>query len=141
MLRLSRRLQQERPRQAVSLNQLSLLGHLSRYGPTTVGDLATLERAQPQSLTRPLAALEADGLIQRAPDPNDGRRVLVSITDGGRGVLSVEMRQRDAWLALVLSRMSPTERGVLALAAELMEKISQDAESHALRATHHRSAS
>lgn len=141
MLRLSRRLQQERPRQAVSLNQLSLLGHLSRYGPTTVGDLAVLERAQPQSLTRPLAALEADGLIHREPDPNDGRRVLVRITDSGTDLLLIEMRQRDAWLALVLSRMSPTERGVLALAAELMERISQDAESHALRATHHRSAS
>ena len=97
--------------------------------------------AGPPATSRLCDRMEADGLIQRAPDPDDCRRVLVSITDGGREVLFVEMRQRDAWLALVLSRMSPTERGVLALAAELMEKISQDAESHALRATHHRSAS
>lgn len=137
--RLSRRLQQERPQRTVSLNQFSLLGHLSRYGPTTVSDLAALERAQPQSLTRPLASLESDGLIHRAPDPADGRRVLVSITDAGRAVLATDMRQRDAWLALVMARLSPTERGVLALAAELMEGISQDADSVALRATHHQS--
>jgi DNA-binding MarR family transcriptional regulator len=137
--RLSRRLQQERPRNTVSLNKFSLLGHLSRYGPTTVSDLAALERAQPQSLTRPLAGLEADGLIQRGPDPADGRRVLVSVTAAGRSVLATDMRQRDAWLALVLARLSPTERGVLALAADLMERISQDADSVALRATHHQS--
>ena len=139
--RLSRRLQQERPQGSVSLNQFSLLGYLSRYGPTTVGDLAALERAQPQSLTRPLASLEEEGLIHRAPDPVDGRRVLVSITAAGREVLATDMRQRDSWLALVLSRMTPTERGVLALAADLMERISQDAESVALRATHRRPAS
>lgn len=136
--RLSRRLQQERPRRTVSLSQFSLLGHLVRYGPTTVGDLAALERAQPQSLTRPLAGLAGDGLIARTADPADGRRVVVRITDDGREVLATDMRQRDTWLALVLARMTPTERGVLALAAELMERISQDAESLALRAaTHH----
>lgn len=131
--RLSRRMQLERPIRTVSLNQFSLLAHLSRRGPMTVGELAALERAQPQSLTRPLAGLDDEGLIVREADPDDGRRVIVRITEAGVAVLVEDMRQRDSWLALAMTRLNPTERGVLVLAAELMERISQDADTIALR--------
>ncbi|HEX3788696.1 MAG TPA: MarR family transcriptional regulator [Pseudonocardiaceae bacterium] len=136
LLRLSRRLQVERPARTVSLNQMSLMGHLIRRGPMTVGELAALDRAQPQSLTRPLAALEEDELITRGPDPEDGRRVVVRITQEGLRLVAEDMRQRDAWLALAMSRLSETERQVLTLAAGLMDQISQDEESLALHAAH-----
>jgi DNA-binding MarR family transcriptional regulator len=136
VVRLSRRMQLERPVRSVSLNQFSLLAHLSRRGPMTVGELAALERAQPQSLTRPLAGLADDGLIVREPDPDDGRRVIIRITQPGIDVLVEDMRQRDSWLALAMTRLSPTERGVLVLAAEVMERISQDADTLALHAAY-----
>lgn len=137
LLRLTRRLQVERPMRAVSLNQSSLLGHLLRRGPLTVGELCTLERAQAQSLTRPLAALEAEGLIERQPDAADGRRVVITVTELGRRTVVEDMRQRDSWLALAMSELTDTERQLLVLAAGLMDRISQDSEALALRAKHH----
>jgi DNA-binding MarR family transcriptional regulator len=132
VVRLSRRMQLERPMRTVSLNQFSLLAHLARRGAMTVGELAALERAQPQSLTRPLAGLAEEGHVRRQTDPEDGRRVLVTITGSGLEVLLNDMRQRDSWLALAMTRLNDTERGVLVLAAEIMERISQDADTVAL---------
>ena len=47
--------------------------------------------------------MEAEELITRAPDPTDGRRSVMAITDAGRSVLAADMRPRDAWLATALT--------------------------------------
>ena len=74
VVRLSRRLRAERPADALAPTKISVLAQLWRNGRMSAGDLADLERIQPQSLTRTLAALEADGLILRRPDELDRRR-------------------------------------------------------------------
>ena len=62
---LSRRLRLERPAHSETLLQLSVLAELNRHGPMTPGELAALQRIQPQSLTRTLASLEARQLVRR----------------------------------------------------------------------------
>jgi DNA-binding MarR family transcriptional regulator len=132
--RLGRRLRAERPENGVSLTKLSVLAHLHRAGPMTPTTLATLERAKPQSLTRVLADLTAGGAIVREPDPADGRRVLLRLTPDGLAVLSADVRQRDAWLALAMTTsLSETEQQFLRLACELMERIADSADALALR--------
>jgi DNA-binding MarR family transcriptional regulator len=125
-LRLARRLRRERGEAGLSSAKLSVLAVLHRGGEMTARQIADLERLQPQSLTRTLQALEADGLVRRRPDPDDRRRARLAITERGVDALAFDMALRDAWLAAALDQLTPAERGVLALAAELMERIAME---------------
>ncbi len=124
VIRLGRRLRMERPAHDVPLLQLAVLAELNDGPPLTPGQLAAAQRVQPQSLTRVLASLEASGLIGRQADPGDGRRALLAITEPGRDVLRRDAGQRDAWLAQAMAaQLTPTERELLRLAGELMERL------------------
>ena len=122
---LGRRLRSERSDSDLSLTKLSVLGHLYRKGSLSAVQLATLERVQPQSLTRVLAELVDSGLVSRRADASDGRRLLLDITGDGRTVLTHDMQQRDAWLARAMEGLSETEREVLRLAGQLMERLAE----------------
>jgi DNA-binding MarR family transcriptional regulator len=127
--RLARRLRLERPEHGLSSTKLSLLSHLQQLGPMSPGELAARERSRPQTLTRVLAELVEEGSISRQPDPNDRRQAVLAITAVGYEALARDMGQRDAWLAGAMARtLTPTERGVLYLAAALMESLTDDAE-------------
>jgi len=124
VISLARRLRLERNEVGLTALELSVLGHLHRSGPLTPGELATAERVQPQSLTRTLAALEEAGLASRQPDPADGRRSLLAITDHGQAGLRTEMEQRDNWLsAAMAAELTTTEIGLLRLAGSLLERL------------------
>ena len=124
--RLGRRLRFERPEAGVPLQELSVLGHLNRRGPMTAGEIAAAERVQPQTLTRTLAALEDKAEISRRTDLADRRRAVLSITDAGYETLVNDMRQRDSWLSLAMAeQLTVTERRLLALAGELMERLAE----------------
>jgi DNA-binding MarR family transcriptional regulator len=102
---------------------LEVLGHLHRHGSTTPGEVAAALRQRPQSLTRVFAELEADGPVAREAGTVDRRQSVLSVTVSGRLALERDMAERDSWLAGALASLSPTERGVLELAAELMERV------------------
>ncbi|WP_405869160.1 MULTISPECIES: MarR family winged helix-turn-helix transcriptional regulator [unclassified Streptomyces] len=123
VVRLNRRLRHERADGSLSPNQLSVLGHLHRHGPSTPGEVAAAERQRPQSLTRVFAELEAEELVVRAPGTADRRRSVLSLTEEGRRALERDMAERDAWLAGALASLNATERGVLELAGALMERL------------------
>ena len=127
VVRLSRRLRAERPADALAPTKISVLAQLWRNGEMCAGDLADLERIQPQSLTRTLAALAADGLIARRPDPLDRRQAVIGITEQGLASLSEDMQARELWLAKAMDiQLSPAERQLLADAAELMDRLADD---------------
>ena len=127
VVRLSRRLRAERPADALAPTKLSVLAQLWRGGEMCAGDLADLERVQPQSLTRTLAALEADGLIGRRPDPLDRRQAVIGITEHGVAALSADMQARERWLAKAMDiHLTPAEQQLLAAAAELMDRLADD---------------
>jgi DNA-binding MarR family transcriptional regulator len=124
VMRLGRRLRAERPSESVSLTKLSILGHLQSRGAATPTELAALERTRLQSLTRVLAELEDEGLVNREMDQADRRRSVVSITPAGQEALVRDMRQRDAWLSSAMAvALTPTERELLRLAAVLMDRL------------------
>jgi DNA-binding MarR family transcriptional regulator len=123
--RLGRRLRLEGPESGIPLLQLGTLGLLGTQGPMTPGELAAAQRVQPQSLSRTLTALEAEGLAVRDVDTGDRRRSRLTITDDGRQLLHQDMARRDRWLAAALARLSPTEQHVLVLAGRLMEQLAE----------------
>jgi DNA-binding MarR family transcriptional regulator len=123
---LARRLRSERADTGISLTKLSVLGRLYRRGSTSARELASLERIQPQSLTRVLADLDKAGFISRRADERDGRRILIDITGSGAATLVEDMRRRDAWLAQALSsEVSATEQEFLRLASRLLERLAE----------------
>ncbi|MEU4519852.1 MarR family transcriptional regulator [Amycolatopsis sp. NPDC024027] len=122
--RLNWRMRAEADRTSPGPALLAVLSRLYRAGTQTPTELAEAERLQPQSLTRILAALNIRGLIDREPDPDDGRRSRISINADGLAVLREYSAQRERWLATALeSTLSPTERQLLRLAADLLLRV------------------
>jgi DNA-binding MarR family transcriptional regulator len=108
----------------LSLNQTAVLGRLVTHGAMTPGEMASQLRAQPQSLTRTFAALEASGYVRRTADPTDGRQYLLALTAEGGRALKQEMAPRDAWMAKAMGAvLTASERGLLVRASELMQQL------------------
>lgn len=122
--RLGRRLRLERPADSISPTKLAVLAHLRRWGAATPGELAAAERLQPQSLTRVLADLEAEGMLTRQRDERDRRQYVLEITPVGTLALVQDMDERDQWLAEAMRGLTETERQVLYLAGALMDRLS-----------------
>src|SRR2546429_7068462 len=123
--RLNRRRRQTRPVGELTQNQLSVLGSLELAGAMTPRELSDAERVQPPTMTKVLARLEERGLVQRAPHPTDGRQVLLSATEAGRGVLLEQRRMKAEWLTGRLARLSAADRDVLAQAAEILDRLAR----------------
>jgi len=123
---LLRRLRQVQVEGELTLPESSALVRLDRGGPATPGELAKLEQISPQSMGATLAALEARGLVERRPDPRDGRRVVLSVTKAGRDVLLDQRNTRARQLAQALSAgFTPAELSQLLAAAPLLERLAQ----------------
>ena len=123
---LLRRLRQTQAEGELTLPESSALARLDRGGPATASALAKLEQISPQSMGATLGALEARGLVERRPDPADGRRVVLSVTGAGRDVLRDKRNARTQRLAKALSSgFTPGELRLLVAAAPLLERLAQ----------------
>src|SRR5690349_18799609 len=60
----------------ITPTKLAHLATINREGPLTLGDLATLERVAPPTVTKVVKGLEAQGLVRREADPDDKRVTL-----------------------------------------------------------------
>jgi DNA-binding MarR family transcriptional regulator len=120
VMRLARQLRFRRPQSPVSLSQLSALATLEKEGPMTPGALAVRERVRPPSMTRVIASLAELGFVDRVAHPDDGRQVLVSVSDSGAELMEAERRASQEWLAQRLECLGAGERDTLREAADLM---------------------
>ena len=123
VMRLSRRLRNQRVDTSVTLTHLAALSTLKRHGPMSPGELASHERVQPPSMTRVVVALEGMGLVTRTPHPTDGRQVVIDLTPAARELLASEAHAREAWLSGELQRLTAEEREVLREASAIMDKL------------------
>lgn len=104
----------------------SALSRLERGGPATSSDLARLERISPQSMGVTVAALLERGLIERSRDPEDGRRIVLSITGEGRRTVHDRRGARTERIAAALrDGFSDAELGQLVVAAGLIERLAE----------------
>jgi DNA-binding MarR family transcriptional regulator len=126
VMRLRRRLANERePGNDLSIAIMAVLGSLYRHGDLTVGELAGLERVQPPTMTRKVTMLEEGGYVSRRAHETDGRVVVVSLTELGRGRVLADRKRRDEWLARQLRDLTPEERDVLRTAAPILQRLSE----------------
>ncbi len=123
---LLRRLRQVQVEGELTLPESSALTRLDRGGPATPSALAKLEQISPQSMGATLGALEARGLVERRPDPQDGRRAVLSVTEAGLQVLRNKRSARTEQLARALTTgFTPSELQHLMAAAPLLERLAQ----------------
>ncbi len=109
-----------------SLSQGAVLGRLDREGPQSTSGLAELERVRPQSMGQTVADLEAQGFVERSPDPTDGRRFLIELTAAGRAELREDRGRREGWLAEALAEsFSEEERQTLEEAVRLLARLAE----------------
>ncbi|ONI78703.1 MarR family transcriptional regulator [Actinosynnema sp. ALI-1.44] len=123
VMRLNRRLRAQRTTESVTLSQVSALSSLHKCGSMTPGELAAREGVQPPSMTRVIAALEDMGYIRKRAHPNDGRQVIVELTERGLGYIEADVAAREAWLHARLSELDETERATLLRAAEIIDRM------------------
>ncbi|MET0275704.1 MAG: MarR family transcriptional regulator [Acidimicrobiia bacterium] len=110
----------------VSASRFAALATIQKRGPITLGELAAEEQVQPPSMTRIVARLEGQGLVERAVDPDDRRVARVEITPAGAELLAITRTRRNAFLAQRIERFTDDERVALAAALPLLERILED---------------
>ena len=122
-LHLLRRLAQEDRATGVSPARLSALSVLVFGGPRTIGALATAEGVTPPTMTRLVAGLVADGLVERLEEPADRRVVRLQASPTGRATLLAGRDRRVATLGTMLGPLTPKERRRLDQAAAIIEEM------------------
>jgi len=121
-----RRLRQSSVQAELSLPEISALSRLERAGSATTSDLARVDQITPQAMGATLAALEERGLVERRPDPSDGRRVTMSVTTAGQRALRNKRSARTEQLAKALaSGFTQAEVETLRAAAPLIERLGE----------------
>ncbi|WP_433472170.1 MarR family winged helix-turn-helix transcriptional regulator [Spirillospora sp. CA-142024] len=111
--------------QRLSFTTLSVLHTLARRSPLRLGELTATEQVTQSAITQMVTRLENDGLVERRPDPRDGRAVLVHITSAGAEVVSARRADRVARLAPILQRLSAEERSAIAAALPALRRIAE----------------
>ncbi|MGW8378292.1 MarR family transcriptional regulator [Streptomyces sp. ODS28] len=122
--RLRRRVRSVNQTGDITLSQASVLARLSKNGPSSASDLAGLEGVRPQSMATTVRGLKDLGLVERSPDPEDGRRQLVSLTEAGRERAEGDRQARYAWLAHALEEhCTEDERQSVADAMAVLDRL------------------
>ena len=125
VFRLSRKLRRLAD-PGITQTQLAALSTIERHGPVTAGDLAAHEQIQKPTCTGVIAALLEEGLIERTPDPLDGRVAWLQISPGGRRVLQRVRKRHTAYLARRMSRLEPDELQIIERATRILERLTEE---------------
>ncbi|HET7485338.1 MAG TPA: MarR family transcriptional regulator [Solirubrobacterales bacterium] len=128
IVRTARRLRQEAAAGGTELTPTagSALATVERHGPLTPSELAEIERIKRPTATRTLRVLVEAGLVDRAPDPADGRSALVSVNATGRERLRRLRGRKNAYLARRMRDLPAEDLRTLDRAAEILEGILEE---------------
>jgi DNA-binding MarR family transcriptional regulator len=128
IVRMGRRLRQEAAGEAGGLTptSTSALASIERFGPLTPSELAAIERVKRPTMTRTLGCLEREGLVERTPDPADGRSSLIAVNAAGRERLRRLRGRKNAYLARGMRELDAEDVRTLERAAEILDRIRED---------------
>src|SRR4051812_19841615 len=124
-IHLLRRLRREDDASGLPAPQLSAMSVIVFGGPITLGALASAEQVRPPTVTKLVAVLEQQGLVERETDAADRRVVRVKATARGTRLLYDGRRRRVASLAESLGQLPAADRAALANAIPILEKVAR----------------
>jgi DNA-binding MarR family transcriptional regulator len=121
-----RRLRQAPVQDELPDPEMTALSRMEQAGSATPSALARAELITPQAMGATVSALVRRGLVERHPDPGDGRLTILSLTEAGRQVVRNKESARIRLLAGVLAeRFTSGELQVLLAAAPLIERLGE----------------
>ncbi|WP_031160369.1 MarR family winged helix-turn-helix transcriptional regulator [Streptosporangium roseum] len=110
----------------LSFTTLSVLDTLAcGGGPIRLTDLAKTEQVSQPGITQLVTRLERDGLVERRPDPSDGRAVLVHITEAGRQIGRSRHDDRTRHLAPLVAQLTAGQRRAIAGVLPALARIAE----------------
>ena len=123
LLRIQRQLR-SKTASDITPSQSSALARIEQSGPVRLGSLAELEGTTAATMSRVIDSLAERHLIERVPDPLDGRASLVRLSPQG-GALLHEIRVRyTEVLRAAMAELTVQEQQVLGRAVPVLERLS-----------------
>ncbi|MCU1687220.1 MAG: MarR family transcriptional regulator [Amycolatopsis sp.] len=113
----------ETPQVQLTLTQGSVLTELVKRGPRRMSALAELEGVRMPSMTDVVSRLGRLGLVSKAPDPADGRAVLVEVTSQGREFYDELIVLREEFLRARLSLLDDADRAAIDAALPALHRL------------------
>jgi DNA-binding MarR family transcriptional regulator len=111
----------------VAVAEAHTLMELTAHEPLAQHELAARLRLQKSTVSRLVGQIEERGWIARSRSPEDGRVILLTLTDTGRALAAELARAREAKFARVLAAIPEEQRGmVLEMLGVLVEAMDAD---------------
>lgn len=111
----------EGPAERAERSRRTLLSAVAANEPATLNDVATAVGRGAPAVSRSVDSLVRAGLVERAPDPGNRRRLAMRLTGEGRDVLARPSRASGA-LASRFERLAPSELRAIERAVEILER-------------------
>jgi DNA-binding MarR family transcriptional regulator len=111
------------PASGLSMTATATLSSIERLGPQRLTVLAAREGVTQPAMTQLISRLEESGLVRREASPEDGRVVLVVITDEGRAMLARRRAVRTDRLVGILAQLGPEHLAALAGALPALDAL------------------
>lgn len=125
--RIGRRLRQQHTVGEPTPAEMSVLARLEEFGSCGLVALADAEQVSSSVVCTTLAGLQSRNLVAREPDPQDGRRVILSLTNAGRSQLHARRSALSRQVAAVLhERFEPDERDQLVAVIPLLQRLATE---------------
>jgi DNA-binding MarR family transcriptional regulator len=99
----------------------ALLSAIAQHEPATLNQVADATGRGAPAVSRSVDMLVRAGLVERAPDPNNRRRLAMRLTQAGKDVLDRPFTTRGS-LVEMLERMAPSELRAVERAIEILER-------------------
>jgi DNA-binding MarR family transcriptional regulator len=109
----------------ITPSQSSALSRVEQDGPLRLGALADLEGTTAATMSRVVDSLSDRNLIDRVPDPLDGRASLVRLSPEGGALLHELRAEYTEALRSALSELTPAERKVIRQTIPVMARLSE----------------
>ena len=93
----------------LSLPRFYVLLHVHNHPGINQMELTARMLCTKGNITRILQGMEADGLLERKTDPDDGRSSLVRLTESGKALLHVVYKDYEQLVDNLMGRLEPEQ--------------------------------